>query len=142
MDNVLYTDGHHVKVTTHQFIVGRVAYLVDGILSARINLIRANTAGAIILLLVGIMAAVAGFLQLFSSVQIDSLALGDWIITGNRLAILIGGFLALCGLIWLVASHNRYAVHITTAEGEKEPIVSTKKDYVSQIVAALNKAIH
>jgi hypothetical protein len=142
MDNVLYTDGHNVKVTTSQFIVGRVRYLIDGILNARVNIIKANVAGAIILLLLGIAAAVLGYLRYFSSEQINTLAIGNWVITANRLAMIAGGFLMFCSLLWLLASHNRYAVHITTAEGEKDTIVSTKRDYVSQIVRALNRAIH
>jgi hypothetical protein len=141
MENVLYTDGHNVKVTTHKFIVGRVAYLIDGILNARIQMIHGNVAGAIILLLLGIAAALGGYFHYFSGEQIDGLAIGSWVFTYNRLAMLAGGFFMLCSLVWLLTSHNRYAVHITTAEGEKEPIVSTKKDYVAQIVKALNKAI-
>jgi len=142
MDTVLYTDGHGVKVTNTQFIVGQARYLIDGILNARMNLIKANVAGAIILLILGIAAAVAGYLQVFSMEPIDDLAMGNWVITTNRLIMLIGGFLILCSLIWIAVSHNRYAVHITTAEGDKEPLVSTKRDYVAQIVNALNKAIH
>jgi hypothetical protein len=142
MENVLYTDGHHVKVTRQHLIVGKVAYLIDGILNARINMIHGNVAGAIILLLLGIVAALGGYFHYFSQEQIDSLAIGSWVVTTNRLALLVGGFLMLCSLIWLLTNHSRYAVHITTAEGEKEPIVSRKKDYVAQIVRAINKAIH
>jgi hypothetical protein len=142
MDTVLYTDGHHVKVTTSQFIVGQARYLIDGIMNAKMNLIKANIGGAVILLLLGIVAGILGYLRYFSTEQIGELAIGSWVLTANRLAMIAGGFLIFCSLLWLLASHNRYAVHITTAEGEKEPLVSTKRDYISQIVAALNAAIH
>jgi len=142
MDTVLYTDGRSVKVTTQQFIVGQAHYLVDGILNARINLIRANVAGAVVMLLIGLIAAAAGYLKYFSEAQINDWVIGNITVTTNVLAIIAGAFLFLIGLVWMIASHNRYAVHITTAEGEKEPLVSTKKDYVTAIVKALNKAIH
>jgi hypothetical protein len=142
MDTVLYTDGHNVKVTSTQFIVGSARYLIDGILQARMSLLKANIGGAIVLLLLGIATAAAGYFQFFSNEQVNNIAFGTWILTINRLAMLIGGFFILCSVIWVLAGRNRYAVHITTAEGEKEPLISTKRDYVSQIVNALNKAIH
>jgi hypothetical protein len=33
-------------------------------------------------------------------------------------------------------------VHIVTAEGHKEPVISKKRDYVAQIVKALQHALN
>ena len=35
---------------------------------------------------------------------------------------------------------QRYAVRIATAEGEKDVVVSSRKEYIQQIVDALNRA--
>ena len=35
---------------------------------------------------------------------------------------------------------ERYAVSITTAEGEKNVVISKRKEYITQIVHALNEA--
>ena len=50
------------------------------------------------------------------------------------------GALALIGIIVLAIVRERYAVRIATAEGEKNAVVSDKKEYISQIVNALNEA--
>jgi len=141
MDNVLYTDGHDVKVTSNRLIVGSAQYLIAGILNARMNLIKANVAGAVVLLIVGLLAVGAGYLHYFTDTPIGDTVIGSMPLTANLLAVIIGAVLVLASIIWMIASHNRYAVHITTAEGDKEPLVSTKRDYVAQIVAAINKAI-
>jgi len=46
------------------------------------------------------------------------------------------------GLIVMVIVRERYAVRIATAEGEKNAVVSNKKEYIAQIVNALNEAFH
>jgi hypothetical protein len=140
-DSVIYTDGHHVKVTTYQFIAGETKYFIDGILSVRMNYIKAKIIPAIVLIVLGLAAVVAGFLHLFNTIQLDNLRIGTMTLTANRLAAIIGVVLILIGLISMAVRHRKYAVHILTADGEKEPVVSTKKDYIYQIVSAIEKAI-
>jgi len=142
MDSIIYTDGRDIKVTTSQFIAGETNYLIDGIVNARTNFIRAKTGSAIILTVVGLLAIAAGYFHLFRTSQVDSLYLGTMVLTPNRIAAIAGLILVVIGVLWIALSHHRYAVHITTAEGEKEPVVSTKKDYVNQIVSAINKALN
>ncbi|HYG04251.1 MAG TPA: DUF6232 family protein, partial [Chryseosolibacter sp.] len=61
-------------------------------------------------------------------------------VTGNMLALWAGLALFLVGAIALAVSREKYAVRIVTAEGEKDAVVSTKREYVAQIVNALNRA--
>ena len=49
---------------------------------------------------------------------------------------------ALLGLLILAIVRERYAVRIATAEGEKNAVVSDKKEYIAQIVNALDDAFH
>ncbi len=59
----------------------------------------------------------------------------------NALAMWVGAGLALLGVVIMAIVKERYSVRIATAEGEKDAIVSTRKEYISQIVDALNRAV-
>ena len=141
MATTIYTDGHGIKVTDTEFYTGNSSYRIDGIINARMNLIKAALAPAITFILIGIIGIVTGFLHLYSNVSIDAFYIGYILITANRIAIIIGAVFFITGVLWAVTLRDKYAVHIVTAEGEKDPIVSTKKDYVSQIVTALQEAL-
>ena len=140
-ETVIYTDGHGIKVTPYQFIVGNTRYLLNGITSVRLYTIRANLVLPITLILLGLAVIVAGLLHLFSDGVISSQQLGAVALTPNNMAVLIGGIILLCGIIAGMLTHDKYAVRITTAEGEKDAVGSPKKDYASQIFTALNEAL-
>jgi len=114
---------------------------MQGIISARTNYIKAKATPAVVLILVGVLGVMAGFLHLFDNTQADGMHIGTLVLTANRISAIAGLILFIAGLFWLAGRRNKYAVHITTAEGEKEPVVSTKKDYVNQIVSAINEAL-
>ena len=61
-------------------------------------------------------------------------------VNANTVAIWAGGAIALIGILVLAIVRERYAVRIATAEGEKNAVVSERKEYISQIVNALNEA--
>jgi hypothetical protein len=137
-DKVIYTDGHDVVVTDSTLKVKRHSYLLSGITKASFWTIRPDRWPAVLLILIGIIAAVCGYLGLIPaevSMQSDS---GP--ISGNTLALWIGIGLFLIGLLVLMLSRERYAVRIGTAEGEKNAIVSTKREYIAQIVDAVHTA--
>jgi len=141
MEGVIYTDGHGTKVTTQEFITGKTTYLIRGIMEARMNQIKASLLPAITLLVLGVIGFVAGFLHLFNHEEIVQFRIGEMDMTLNRIAMLLGFIFIILGLVGLVLRHKKYSVHIRTAEGEKDPVVSTRKDYVSQIVSAINTAV-
>jgi hypothetical protein len=140
--DVIYTDGHGVRVTPSQFIVGRTEYLLRGVTNIRLYTIKANLAPAITLLVLGIAAAIAGFMRVFrENVQVISTDTMNTAIGNNEIAMIVGGILFLAGVIWALVSHEKYAVRLTTAEGEKDALVSTKKDYVGQVINAVQHAL-
>ncbi|SRR5258705_9947020 len=141
MEGVIYTDGHGTKVTTQEFITGNTTYLIRGIMEARMNQIKASLLPAITLLVLGVIAFVAGLLHLLNHEEVVQFRIGETDMTLNRIVALAGFIFIILGLIGLVLRHKKYSVHIRTAEGEKDPVVSTKKDYVSQIVSAINTAV-
>ena len=64
------------------------------------------------------------------------------VVSGDTLALWIGAALLVIGILILALSRERYAVRIATAEGEKNAIVSYKREYIAQIVDALNRAFN
>ncbi len=59
----------------------------------------------------------------------------------NRLVFLIGICCLVSGVVLALSLGERYAVRITTAEGEKNVVVSRRKEEITQIVRALNNAL-
>jgi hypothetical protein len=137
-DKVIYTDGRDVTVTDSALKVKNTSYNLNGITKLSFWTIRPERWPAILLLLLGLTAAVLGFLNLVPAdmnVQSD-----NGLISGNTLAIWIGLALAVLGILMLMFARVRYAVRIGTAEGEKNAIVSNKREYIAQIVDAIHSA--
>ena len=141
MDNVLYTDGHGIKVTTSNFSTGNSSYRIDGILNAYMKLIRAQYAPALFLILIGFAGIIAGALHLIPDRLLEPFLVSGITVTINLISIILGALMLITGVVMLAARHDKYSVHIVTAEGEKDPVVSVKKDYVNQIVSALEYAL-
>ena len=99
----------------------------------------ANAANSSLLLL-GLVAAVLGFLNLVPADM--SLRTDNGVVDSNTLAIWVGIALALVGILLLASMHDRYAVRIGTAEGEKNAVVSRKREYIAQIVDAIHNAFN
>jgi hypothetical protein len=136
MDSVIYTDGHGTRVTDHEFVTGDSTYSIEGIIDARINQVERAKLPAIFCMLIGLVLAGLGFMRRLDERELN---MGSFSITPNMLAIVAGIILVLAAILML-SRNRKYAVHITTAEGEREPIISTRKDYIRQIVEALNNA--
>lgn len=137
-DKVIYTDGHDVVVTDSTLKVKSTSYRLNGITKAAFWTIRPDRWPGVLLVLLGIIAAVCGYLGLVPadwSVQTES-----GLLSGNFIALWSGIALFVIGLIVLIFSKERYAVRIGTAEGEKNAIVSTKREYIAQIVDAIHTA--
>ena len=75
MDSIIYTDGHDIKVTTREFIAGEKNYLIDGILNARSNPVRAKIGSAILLMITGLIHQVS--MEVFSTVPYTTMPHAD-----------------------------------------------------------------
>lgn len=131
-DRVIYTDGRDVTVTDSALKVRNTSYKLSGITKLSFWTIRPDRWPAVILMLLGIAAAIAGFMRVF---PVD--AAGE---DPNGIAWLIGIGLFILGLVMLVLARERYAVRIATAEGEKNAVVSRRREYIAQIVDAVYSA--
>lgn len=137
-DKVIYTDGRDVTVTDSALKVKNTSYSLNGITKLTLWTIHPDRWPAIVLLLLGLTAAVLGFLGM---VPADvNLQTDEGFVSGNTLALWVGVALAIVGVLILALSKDRYAVRIGTAEGEKNAVVSDKREYIAQIVDAIHSA--
>jgi hypothetical protein len=139
-DKVLYTDGRGITVTDSTFQVNKTSYQLNGITKHGLLIMRPERLPGMLLLIVGFIVAIIGILNLIPPTLIPDTQIDDQNVTANTVAIWSGAAVALIGLLILVIVRERYAVRIATAEGEKNAVVSSKKEYIWQIVNALNEA--
>ena len=139
-DKVLYTDGRGITVTDSTFQVNKTSYQLSGIIKHGFLIIRPERLPGMLLLVVGFIVLVIGIMSLVPASLIPAMEINGEHVTANTVAMWAGGSIALIGILVLVIVRERYAVRIATAEGEKNAVVSEKKEYISQIVDALNEA--
>lgn len=138
-ENILYTDGHEVTVTDSTFHVRNHAYRLEGITRHGFSIIKPSRIPAFILSGVGLLVLAMGISNLRPEVNF-TVTLFAIPITLNTLLVVGGCLLIFTGTMFAVLTKERYGVKIVTAEGEKNVIVSDKREYVTMIVDALNKA--
>jgi hypothetical protein len=140
-EKVLYTDGHDVTVTDSTLQVRSHEYKLSGVMKCGLMILQPRRAPGIILLLLGIGLIIAGVMKAFDPTMVPDVNIAGNLFTANTLAMWVGGALALIGLLVLGMVRERYAVRIQTAEGERDAVVSDKKEYIRQIVDAINQAV-
>ena len=139
-EKVLYTDGHDVTVTESIFQVKKTMYQLKGIIHHDFLVIYPHRIPALLIMLMGavtIFLAVFRWQPLTALPSIHLLSLG---ISGMQTAIVMGCVLLAIGSVILMAARVRYAIHLETAEGGRNVLVSKRKEYVAQVLDALNKA--
>lgn len=141
-DKVIYTDGRGITVTDSTFQVNKTSYRINGITKHGLMIIRPERLPGLLLLIVGFIVTIIGILGLVPPSLIGSVRIGDELVNANFVAMWTGAGVALLGLLILAIIRERYAVRISTAEGEKNAVVSNKKEYIAQIVNALDDAYY
>jgi hypothetical protein len=140
-DKIFYTDEqHHIMVTDSTFVVKDKAY---NIFAIRDHIIREKKPIPFLGLLVatiGSILALAGMFQFGSFEFIPQVTVWSRTISAYWWVVLAGAILLFAGLLMIVMVRPQYALHISTAEGEDDVIVSPKREYVKQIIDALNRA--
>ena len=138
-ERILYTDGHNVTVTESTFRVRKHFYRLDGITRHSFSIIRPSKLPGIFITGLGVLAIAVGI----SAVSLPSdFVLNIYSVTvGPNILFLIGGcILILSGSLLIGFVKEKYSVRIVTAEGEKHVLVSDRREYISMVVEALNKA--
>jgi hypothetical protein len=137
----LYTDGRGVVVTDSEFQVHKNHYRLNGITKFGLSVIRPNKLPAVILAGIGVLLFMTGKFELVPQSMLDSMKISN-VGAFNETLIIAGAIFTLLGLVLIILLRERYAVRIATAEGDKNAVVSTKKEYIKQIVDALGKAVN
>lgn len=141
-DKIIYTDGHDVVVTDSTLQVKNTSYKLEGITKHGLSVMRPERLPGIILFVTGIVLILVGLFEVIPYDLIEDVQFNDAYVSANVLAAWIGAGLAVIGIIVTFAVREKYAVRISTAEGDKDAVVSPKKEYIAQIVDALNKAFN
>ena len=137
-DKVIYTDGRDVTVTDSALKVKNTSYNLSGITKLSFWTIRPERWPGVLLLLLGIGAVVLSILGLMPPAM--NVETEGGIMSSNTVGLWVGLAFAVIGLLILMMQHTRYAVRIGTAEGEKNAVVSRKREYIAQIVDAIHSA--
>lgn len=134
-ENVLYTDGHDVTVTDSALQVRRKWYNLNEITSHGLSIIQPARLPSFLMFGMGILLSLTGGTN---TLDTSGMINGN---DPNRLVFLIGICCLVSGVVLALSLGERYAVRITTAEGEKNVVVSRRKEEITQIVRALNNAL-
>jgi len=133
---VLYTDGRDVTVTDSVLHVRRKYYHLEKISKHGYSIIRPARFPGIMLLTLGCVLTLAGMID-----QVDpKLTFLGKPVDGHWLTVAMGILLVTSGVLMIALLGERYALSITTDQGKKNVVVSRRKDYITQIVHALNEA--
>ena len=138
-ENILYTDGHDVTVTDSTFRVRKHFYRLEGITRHSFSIIKPSRVPAFIFSGLGLMILAIGISNLKPEINFV-LSVFGYSFSLNTLLVIQGCALIAVGIALAILMKERYGVRIVTAEGEKNVIVSDRREYVSMIVDALNKA--
>ncbi len=139
-DKVLYTDGHDVVITESTFQVKKKSYSLNGITKHGLLTLRPDRAPGVLIFVLGVIISLAGILKAIPTSWMNDVYINGSYVGINELATWFGLAIALIGILITSLVKERYAVRIATAEGEKNAVVSKEKEYVRQIVQALNEA--
>ena len=139
-NEILYTDRQDIVVTPSTFQVKGMNYMLLGITKHGMAVIRPVRLPGIIILALGIAMAAMGYSNIVPSSIFGDVEINGKLISSNTMFMWIGlGFVAI-GALLIAVVKERYAVRIATAEGEKNAVVSNKREYINQIINALNRA--
>ena len=138
----MYTDGHDVTITDTMFMVRNMSYRLIGITKHGLHIVKPHRLPGYMLFILGVILSVCGILNLTPENVVPSAKVLGLTLSGNALVICAGAGIAFMGILIVGLLRERYAVRIATAEGEKDVVVSNRKEYVSQIVHALNAAFN
>lgn len=138
-ENILYTDGHDVTVTTAILQVKKNRYRLEGIMNHAFHVIKPNRMPVITIFILGVMAISLGILNFTLPVSY-TLQVYSYSLSANNLILLGGVALIVISALITMLLKKRYSVRIATAEGDKDVVVSERREYVTLIVEALDQA--
>ena len=139
-EKVFYTDGHEVTVTDTTFKVNKKEYKLLGITRHGFLTIKPHRAPGIFIMIIGLLVLLIGALELLPASNFQDVRIMNRWINANDLAVFGGSVITAIGLLLALLVKPKYAVRISTAEGESNAVVSQHQEYIRQIIDGLNRA--
>ncbi|MBI1767731.1 MAG: hypothetical protein HYR67_05100 [Bacteroidetes bacterium] len=135
-----YTDGHEVSVTDSGFKVKKTLYQLQGITRHGFSIISPHRAPFTVLMVLGSITFLCGAMNILPTSWMRSVNILGFSLLVNSVVMIAGIVFFILGMAVMFRLKEKYAVRIFTAEGEKNVVVSQSREYISQIVDALNRA--
>lgn len=139
-DRVIYTDGHNVIVTETAIRVKNSLYRLKGVTKYTLSTMKPERIPGLILATFGLLLSVVGIFSVIPPTMAQGLQFGNMNVSMNMIALAGGILFLILGLIVSMVAKKKYSVRIATALGEQDVVVSDRKEYISQIVEALDEA--
>jgi len=128
-DETTYYADKCVRVTNARAILDNKTYAMANITSVSLTSEEPNRLWSGCLVLAGIVFLIVGFILLISTDE-----------TGWA-SLVFGAFVGGLGILWWREMKPKYRVTLGSASGENHALASTNREYVEQIVNAMNEAI-
>ncbi len=119
MDETTYLKNDEVTITNSRIIVPNQTYAISGITSVKFAEQKPNR-------LLPIALMIGGFFLAKSS---PNASIWHFLVIESPF------------VIWLLLQKTTYCVKLSSSSGESKALVSRKKDFVQQVIDAINKAI-
>lgn len=119
MEEAVFFDVNRVLVSNPRFIVEGKTYSMNAVTSVRTARERPARSGPLAVLAIGLFC----------------------VLTGDANGIMLGVFALALGVLWWFKQKPTWRVLLTTSARETQALSSKDKDFIAQVVAALNESI-
>ena len=138
---IFYADAqHHVFVTDSMFIIKDKEYNLPSIRDHIIKEIKPTPTAGFVVAIVGTILLLGGVFHFIALRFMPNVTLLDFTFGAFSWSILMGALILFGGLFMIAMAKPKYALHISTSEGENDVLVSPRREYIRQIIDALNRA--
>lgn len=134
-----FTDGE-VEVTRSHFQVKNTTYLLNKLYGHRVSIILPQRAPLAIVIALGVLIFNCGAINLLPANLSGSISIAGVSLMMNAVVMSFGVLLTLIATFMVIRQREKYEVKISTDGGEKTALISKRREYVNQIIDALNHA--
>jgi hypothetical protein len=138
-EEIFYTDGQDIVVTLSTLQVRDRFYSLKNIKKHSMAILQPVRLPGIIMFITGVAVALCGMANAFPIDMLEKAGL-PWSVDTNYVMQWTGTGLTVLGLVFTVMLRERYAIRLATDEGEQDAVISTKREYIREILDALNRA--
>ena len=132
---LLYTDRNGVSVNKYTLKVKKEAYPLKDIIKHKLSIIRPARLPGVLLLVMG---AGLGLCSAITPVTRPEIIVAGNYFALNATILYLGLFFMALGIFRILFVRKRYALRIATQGGERNAVVSAKKEYILKLIHTLN----